>query len=204
MNIEQCEANIQAYQYTIAVPHALDANELQLAHEIAGWTHGEHMLPKTPEDISAFMEQKHSVVIYAHEEPVGHAAITYVYTDKPQVEIGSIVVHPDWRRGKSVGTVATMAVLEQAKELYPHHTPIALTNPQSRSLVVSMGAKEMDTAAVDKEAWVFCDTCPKKPIQPENGTIVCCDTPYDLSPLQYPENLFYQLWVSLKIGLQEK
>jgi N-acetylglutamate synthase-like GNAT family acetyltransferase len=202
MNTEQCKANVKTYKYEIAVSTAVDA-EGNLAHEISDWTHGEHMLPKTPEEIGVFMKQKHSIVIYAHHEPIGHAAITYKYQSLPQAEIGSIVVHPNWRRGKSVGTIATMAILDHSKDVYPNDIPIALDNTQSKALFISMGAKEMNTEEVDPEAWVFCNTCPKRPMQPENGKVVCCDTPYDLSPLMYPENLYYQLWVHLKMTLEK-
>lgn len=202
MNKEQYEQNIYQYAYTIKTPEVgmlNDSFDLE-ASTVSTWTHGEHMLPKSTDDIKEFIQQGHSVFIYANkgDELVGHAAITWLYHNPQQAEIGTIITHPNWRRGKSVGTIATLGIVEHAHALYPNSGLIALANPASKNLFESLGAKQITTKDVDPEAWILCETCPKKPKQSDPKNFICCDTPYDLSPLLFPDNLYYQIYISLK------
>jgi N-acetylglutamate synthase-like GNAT family acetyltransferase len=175
---------------------------MDVAETIASWTIGEHMLPKTTKDIATLFDQGLSVVVFDREHPVGHAGITAQYPDTKQIEIGTIVTHPDMR-GKHVGTAATVAVLQLGQQEFPGWTPMAMANVQSATLFEKYGGVVMDTKLLSPTVFEFCITCPKRPPQPADGSPKCCDTPYDLSPIL---TSFGIAWMSLFVwgGTYEK
>ncbi len=172
-------------EYEIKVP---DASFLDATHKVAGWTVGEHMLPKKPEDIYGLFNSSRSVLVYNPgdtHEPLAHAAITAIYPDK-KVEIGAIVVHPDHRR-EGLGSLVTLGVLQLAEVFYSGYGVIALANPVSSKLFAKLGAREMSSLEVCSEVWEFCQNCPKLPKQVPNSPFKCCDKLYDLEPLKHIE-----------------
>jgi|GEM_PF-2490445 len=161
---------------TMGMPHGA------IADTIASWTIGEQMLLKTKADISLLFDQGLSVVVFDCDKPVGHAGIVTQYPDTKQIEIGTVIAAPHMR-GKEVGTAATYAVLALGKEIFPGWTPMAMANTKSAKLFEKYGGKVMDTTLLSPTVFEYCVTCPNRPPQPENGPPVCCDTPYDLSPI---------------------
>lgn len=181
-------------EYDIRIP---DTAYHYAARLVAGWTGGEHMLPKSMEEILDLYEKGHSVLVYhfGHRNPpLGHAAITAEYPDD-HVEIGTLITNPDMRR-KGIGTIATLAIAELAEQLYPGWGAFALANDQSAQLFEKLGAKPMRTVELCSEVWDYCSTCPKIPKQVDGEQFKCCDTPYDLTGIHYLTNMYTLSWLS--------
>ncbi len=178
------EINVGTKQFEFVVPDfQRDKRYYNLAAQtVSAWTQGEHMLPKTPLDIIELFIKGRSVLIQENDSLLGHGAITAEYSGK-RYEIGSIVVAPDHRH-QGVGTAITYALLALAKkEGYADWTAFALANPISAMLFEKMNAQEMSTAELGDEPWVYCVTCPKLSIQIPGSAFICCDKPYNLTPL---------------------
>ena len=106
-------------EFLVRQPTGVAGKYKSAAETVSSWTYGEHMLPKSPEEIMALFADGKSVLVYEQriDELVGHAAITAVY-DGFGIEVGSIII-PIAHRRKGIGGVATLAALELAQEKYP-------------------------------------------------------------------------------------
>ncbi len=179
------------------IPDGSFQNEARL---VASWTKGEHMLPKTQKDIQTLFSKGHSVLIYdaqSHDGPLGHAAITATYPNN-MIEVGTIVVPPEHRH-KGIGSKATLAVLDLADSLFPGWGVFALANDQSAALFEKIGAKPMSTGELCSEVWEFCATCPKLPNQTKGKPFICCDVPYDITPLKNMAKQYLFSWLSANV-----
>lgn len=181
-------------EFLIRQPTGVDGKYKSAAEAVSSWTYGEHMLPKSVEEIMDLFCGGKSVLVFQQrmDELVGHAAITAVY-DGFGIEIGSIII-PTIHRRKGIGGLATLAALELAQEKYPDLKPIAIANMMSGGLFQKLGATVLTTQEVDPRVWEFCNSCPHLPAPVSSQEFHCCDSPYDLSPITI---LFNQLEMAL-------
>lgn len=181
-------------EYDIRIP---DEKYDVEAGVVSSWTRGEHMLPKSTDDILDLFKNGHSVLIYKlghRNPPLAHAAITAEYSDD-HIEIGTLITSPDMRK-RGIGSIATLAVIQLAEDLFPGYGKFALANNKSAQLFEKLGAKPMSTIELCAEVWEFCSTCPNLPKQVDGGVFKCCDTPYDLTGIGYLANMYTVSWLS--------
>lgn len=156
------------------------------AEAVSDWinsaiANGTNMLPKSREDILILFANGQSVLVLNDAmEPIGHAAITEVYSNC--VEIGAMVTSSDWQR-KGIGTRALRAVLQTARMKYPEKTIFALANNQSGPLFTKLGAQIIDESELDAEVWTLCAKCPALPVCSDGDSFKCCDTAFDLTKI---------------------
>ncbi len=175
---------IESFNYQVQIPNAVDYHE---ASVVASWTEGEHMLPKTQQNILDLFQRGHSVLVYKTDEAlmVGHAAVTAIYPGETDlfVEIGTVITNPAFRQ-QGIGHVSTIAAVTLAENLYPGSKKIAMANAKSTGLFAQLGALAMGTAELPPGTWDFCKTsCKFLPTQNETGPFICCDTPYNLTSI---------------------
>lgn len=148
---------------------------------ISQWTKNSGtMLPKSTEEMMDMFQKGHSVLVFnGSQEPVSHAAITFIYNDGA-IEIGCVVTD-QLKRNRGAGTTAIKAILSLANAIYPNNMKFALANSASAPLFEKLGARKMISTELSDEVWGPCATCPKIPQQIPGKPFTCCDIPYDLT-----------------------
>lgn len=138
------------------------------------------MLPKTVEQVLAlFAEGKSILILDEKEQPIAHAAITFLYEEDQMLEIGGLFVKPEKRSPDHFYSIlATQAILTLANERYPGWKKMALCNDKSLPILLKFGAEVigLDKASLlPKAVWEACTTCPNLERARAVGKL-CCDT----------------------------
>ncbi len=191
------KGEIQVGEKTFAFNAPKGGHHTLAAQVVSAWTHGEHMIEKSTDDILGLFEKGHSVLVFEKDKLVGHGAITAQYPNN-QIEIGGLIVSPEHRH-EGAGTAATLLVVTLAEKLFPGSGFFALANPKSGKLLEKLGATPMSTMELCAEVWELCASCPMKPKQEEGKPFICCDTPYDMNPILDVAHQYVISWLSKNI-----
>ncbi len=134
------------------------------------------MWPRTEEKIQKCFDKGHSVLLIDELSSalLAHASVKWVSTNNPILEIGTVVVNPNFK-GKGLGLKATSLAIDLAKEKYPGYQLFAFCNPESLGLFKKLGWVEVQKGDLPPEVWDGCTTCPNKQMAVDAGKI-CCDT----------------------------
>lgn len=134
------------------------------------------MWPRTEEKIQKCFDKGHSVLLVdeVNGDLLAHGAIKWVSTKNQILEIGTLVVNPDFK-GKGLGLKVLSLVTDLAKEKYPDYQIFAFCNPQSLGLTKKLGWIEAKKEDLPSEVWDGCATCPNKQKALDAGKL-CCDT----------------------------
>ncbi len=138
--------------------------------DLAAHTLDEQMLPLDQEKMLA---NTLAGVMLASGKVVGYAAQTASYTETDTAEIGSLIVHPNYR-GRGLGSdlirvTTSRVVLTAVKNI------LAFCNPNSAPLFEKLGYQHMSLDDVPSDSLLNCQNCPKKCNFPLNS---CCDKAY--------------------------
>lgn len=134
------------------------------------------MWPRTKEKIQTCFDKGHSVLLIDEMSGtlLAHAAIKWVSTMNPILEIGTVVVNPG-AKGKGFGLKVVSLAARLAEEKYPEYQPFAFCNSESLGLFKKLGWVEAQKGDLPSEVWDGCATCPNKQKAVEAGKL-CCDT----------------------------
>lgn len=145
---------------------------------VSAWTYlyQDVMKSRTTEKIQSYFDKGHSVLLTdgMSDALLAHAAIKWVSTSNQILEIGTVVVNPDFK-GKRLGLKATSLVIELAKEKYPTYQLFAFCNSESLGLFKKLGWIEAKIIDLPLEVWNGCATCSNKQKAIDAGKL-CCDT----------------------------
>ena len=133
------------------------------------------MSPRTKEKVfSYFKEAISSLLIDVTTKALlAHAAIKWISTANPLLEIGSVIVGPD-QRGNGYGTIVTAVAWSLAVDKYPDHQKISFCNDASLGIFKLLGAIEAKKDQLPSEVWDGCLSCPRK-IEADKAGKICCD-----------------------------
>jgi N-acetylglutamate synthase-like GNAT family acetyltransferase len=162
------------------IPIVPDETRVDLAEWVSKLTStAGTMLPKTEEEVLQMFSEKRSIILLDETgNPVAHSAITFIYKDQHFIELGGVIVAPEFRK-KGIGTLAAHASIVLAETYYPGWTKLVLCNAASLPIFLGLGGTVVDfeqLSSVPVEAWEACTTCPKYAQTKAQGKI-CCDTP---------------------------
>jgi N-acetylglutamate synthase-like GNAT family acetyltransferase len=144
---------------------------------ISGWTKDAGtMLPKSPEEVEAFLEKGTAVVCWnGFGEPVGFGAITFDWPEGWK-ELGALIVEPGHRE-LGLGHRIVSDLISLAKEKFPESKFFALCNSKSLKIFMDNGGEVItDSGLLPNEVWRECLNCPMRVDALKSGKL-CCDTP---------------------------
>ena len=161
----------------IIVPGKDEGDFAPYAIVVSRWTCAEPgMSPRSIEKVLSYFNEVRSVLIIdaSNNALLAHAAIKWISTENPLLEIGSVIVDPN-QRGNGYGTMATSATWSLAIDKYPNHQKIAFCNDVSLGIFKLLGAIEAKTNQLPSEVWDGCLKCSRMVKAKEAGKL-CCDT----------------------------
>src|SRR3989338_10318823 len=105
------------------------------------------MSPRTIEKLTSYFQKGHSVLLLENKSSIflAHAAIKWVSSINPLLEIGTVVVNPQYQ-GNGLGTKVVQATIDWANKKYPGYLQFAFCNLQSLNIFKKLGAVD---AAID-------------------------------------------------------
>lgn len=168
----------------------------EAANQLAAWmAMSGSMIPKTPEQIGALIEEGKYIVLVVEGSVVAGCGTTFVFEGpaengeiKKVPEVGGLVVNPNERK-KGFGTDAAVAYVLYAQEQDPNTQYIVFVNGQSAgiftgALHATPMTQEQIIAEMPRSIYTEgCATCPKKPATWDTTAPMselaarCCDTP---------------------------
>lgn len=144
---------------------------------VSAWTflYKDSMWPRSPEKIALNFQNGRSVLLVhsQNRELLAHGAIKWKSAKHPILEIGTVVVNPNYK-GLGLGTEVTRATVDYAREKHPDRLSFAFCNASSLGIFKRLGAIEAKKTDLPSEVWDGCAECPNKP-KPETEKF-CCDT----------------------------
>lgn len=159
------------------IPGRTEGDFSRFASIVSGWTYNEpDISPRTIEKVISYFNAGRSVLLIDAMSGIllSHAAVKWISTINPVLEIGTVIVNPKFR-GKGYGTAVTAAAWKLAEENYPNYIKIAFCNDVSLGIFMFLGAKLALKDELPSEVWDGCIKCQKK-ILAEKMRKNCCDT----------------------------
>lgn len=169
--------NIEAYTMPKIAGQEINTSKLKFWSEIiAAWTHKEHMLPKSSQQLYEKLASGEAVLVSNGDQPAAYCE--FDVWEPNHVEIGGLVTNPECRK-QGWGSKAAKGAIALAKENHPNATIFALaTNTASVKLFEKIGATPLSPETLPLEVWTWCIKCPAF------SDTSCCATPLDLSHIE--------------------
>lgn len=148
-----------------------------IAEQVANWTkEAGTMLPKSNEEISAFIENDRAVIAWNGDGSLaGFAAVTFDWPDNWK-ELGAVIVEPGHRE-HGLGHKLVSNLIYKAQEKFPEAKYFALCNEKSLKIFLDNGGQIIEDAnLLPDEVFEECKNCPMKEKATKDGKL-CCDTP---------------------------